>query len=317
MSYIFIPKSNVLMPKDEIFVPSRVCGFFKMEAIRPDGRKRLVADWFPNLITDGGLNRMAYGGYLSACHVGTSNSAPNVANTTLAGYVGGTTTVQSSSYGAQPTEPYYAWKRITYRFNVGVATGNLAEVGVATAAANGGSTVLFSRALVLDGGGSPTTITILPDEVLDVTYELRNYPPLVDVSQTLTITGSGSHDMVTRAAFVTSSNWSYRLGSAVSFNTSGVDGFVYNGTIGAITTGPSGNASNVQQYNVGNYVENSLERQGGYGFGLNQGNLVGGITAARYETTHGYYQTSFSPAITKDATKTLSFVFKTSWARNV
>lgn len=317
MSNIIIPKSNVLMPKDEIFVPSKLCGFFKMEAIRPDGRKRLVADWFPNLITDAGLNRMAYGGYLNACHVGTNNTPPNVLNNSLVGYVGGTTTVQSSSYGAQSTAPYYGWKRITYRFNVGVATGNLAEVGIATAAANGGSTVLFSRALILDINSNPTTITILPDEVLDVTYELRNYPPLVDVPQTLTITGSGSHDMVTRAAFVTSSSWGLYLGGGVSFNTSGVDGFVFNGSIGAITSGPSGNSSNVSQYNVGSYVENSLERSGGYGFGLNQGNLAGGITAARYQTTLGYYQTSFSPAITKDATKTLSFVFKTTWARNV
>lgn len=317
MTTIIVPRRNILEPKDEVFVPSRVCGFFKMEAIRPDGRKRVVADWFPNLITDVGLNRMAYGGYLTACHVGTNNTPPNVLNTSLAGYVGGTTTIQAESYGAQSTAPYYGWKRRTYRFNVGVATGNLAEVGIATAAANGGSTVLFSRALILDNLGSPTTITILADEVLDVTYEIRNYPPLVDVLQTITITGSGAHDTVTRAAYVTSSNWGRSLGGAVSFNTSGYDGAVYNGVIGAITTGPSGNGANVSQYNVGNYVENSLERQGGYGFGLNQANLAGGITAAQYETTHGEYQTSFTPAITKDATKTLSLVFKTSWTRNV
>lgn len=309
----------IIVPDRQIIVPfqSRVGGFFKLEAVRPDGRRRVLADWFPNLITDVGLNRMASGGYLNACHVGTASTAPTVLDTALLGYVGGTTTIQSSSYGAQTSAPYYGWKRITYRFAVGAATGNLAEVGIATAAANGGSTVLFSRALILDGGGSPTTISILADEVLDVTYELRNYPPLVDVNQTITITGSGSHDMVTRAAHVTNSYWGYGLGSGVSFNTSGVDGYVYNGALGAITSGPSGSGSNVTQYNIGSYVNLSLERIGGYGYGLNQGNLTGGITAARYQTTLGWYQTSFSPAIAKDATKTLSLSFKTTWARNV
>jgi hypothetical protein len=317
MSNLFLPKHEVLMPKQEIFVPSRLGGFFKMEAVRPDGRRRLLADWFPNLITDRGLNQIAYGGYMNACHVGTSNTAPNVLDTILAGYVGGTTTIQAGSYGAQATPPYYGWKRLTYRFNVGVATGNLAEVGIATRAANGGSTVLFSRALILDGGGAPTSITVLADEVLDVTYELRNYPPLTDVLQTVTITGSGTHDLVTRAAFVTGTGWSYSLGSAASFNTSGVDGFVFNGSIGAITSGPGGSHYNVSQYNVGSYVDNSLERSGGFGFGLNQGNLAGGITASRFQTTLGYYQTSYAPFINKDATKTISFVFKTNWARNV
>ena len=37
-------------------------GWYKFEAVRPDGTKRLLADWFPNLITDAGLERMAGNG---------------------------------------------------------------------------------------------------------------------------------------------------------------------------------------------------------------------------------------------------------------
>lgn len=296
-------------------------GFFKLEAIRPDGRRRLLADWFPNLITDVGLNRIGTGSYLTACHVGTGTATPNVLDTGLAGYVGGTTTYQADTDGAMSTPPYYGWRKITYRFGTGVAAGNLAEVGIATAATNGGGTILFSRARILDGNGNPSTVTVQSDEVLDVTYELRLYPDLADTVQAgVTITGFGVVDVTTRAAYVTNQYWGNFLGRTISFNpTGGTNGHVSNGTLGAITSGPSGTSasSSGYAYNVGSYANNSLERTGGFGFGLNYGNLSGGIKCAWFYTTLGIYQCGFSQAIPKDNTNTISFVFKVAWTRNV
>lgn len=301
----------------EIVMRPRMCGFFKLEAVRLDGTKRLLADWFPNLITDVGLNRVGSGSYLNACHVGTNNTAPSVADTTLAGYRAGTTTVVASSDGAQPSAPYYGWKRKTFSFGIGAASGNLNEVGVATAAANGGATILFSRALILDEFGSPTTVTVLVDEVLDVTYELRLYPPLVDVTQTVSITGSGSHDIITRARDVTSYRWSSFLGNGVTFDPYGGSSLTArSGELGAITGGPSGTSESSGTCWTLAYGNNNLYRDGGASFALHQGN-VGGIRSIAWHTSLGAFQTRFDPVIDKTDTKTLNVVFRVAWARNV
>lgn len=294
-------------------------GFFKLEAVKLDGTRRPLTGWFPNLITDAGLNRIGTGSYINACHVGTNNTAPANANTSLAGYLAGTTTVVADTNGAQSAAPYYGWRRKTFRFGIGAAAGNLSEVGVATAAANGGSTILFSRALILDEFGDPTTITVLSDEILDVTYECRLYPMLTDVTQTgVTITGSGTHDITTRAAIVTSSaSWARYIGNVASFDPEGGTTLsARNGTLGAITGGPSGTGGGSSACYNAAYGNNNLYRDGGANFTLSQGNMAGGISAVQFYTSLGSYQVGFSPAIDKTATKTLNLIFRISWARN-
>lgn len=303
---------------NEILLRPTLKGFFKLTAIRPDGRQRPLTGWFPNLITDVGLNRIGTGSYLSACHVGNNNTTPTVNDTILGGFVAGTTTVQTSSAGAQTTEPYYGWKTITYRFAQGTATGNLAEVGIATARTNGGTTILFSRALILDELGAPTTVTVLADEVLDVTYQIRLYPPLVDATQTgMTVTGSGTHDVTARARAVTSGLWGSFLGTLATFDpTGGTYITAYNGAIGTILGSPSGTSGGAGAYNLA-YGNNNLYRDGGVTFGLNTANLSGGHKSYAITTSLGLYQLEFSPTINKTATKTLNMIFRLAWARNV
>ena len=301
----------------EVIVRPKLCGFFKLEAIRLDGTVRPLTGWFPNLITDTGLNRIGTGSYMNACHVGTNNTAPNVSNTTLAGYRAGSTWVVGSSEGAQYAPPYYGWKRKTYRFNIGVASGNLNEVGIATAAANGGATILFSRALILDEFGAPTTVTVLADEILDVTYELRLYPPLVDVTQTVDITGSASHEVITRAAAVTGNTWYHFLGKGMTFDPyGGATWYARSGEIGDITAWPSGTSSGGGYVWTNPYVNNSLYRTGGCNYALSQGN-VGGIRSISWYSSLGSFQTRFDPVIDKTLTKTLTVSFRVDWARNV
>lgn len=313
MTQIWIPSKEIIVELPT--ARPRACGLFKFTAIRPDGRERPLTDWFPNLITDVGLNRIGQGSYLTACQVGTNNTAPNVSDTSLAGYLAGTTTRQATSEGAQSTPPYYGWTRITYRFAAGVAAGNIAEVAIATTAANPGS-VNFSRALVLDEFGDPSTVTVLSDEVLDVTYELRLYPPLDDEVGTFTVSGSGDHDYVLRASSVTSNTaWASYLGGVASLNAYGSTQLsVYNGAVGAITSTPSGTSNSTAVANAA-YSNNSLTRTGSGTFGLNVGNLTGGISAVRYITSLGAYQYSVDPIIDKTNTKTLILTNRISWSR--
>src|SRR5690606_31940294 len=74
MTHIWVPRAKIIEPRRELRVTHGLCGRFKLEAERPDGQRRLLADWFPNLITNAGLNRIGTSsGWLTACAVGTGS----------------------------------------------------------------------------------------------------------------------------------------------------------------------------------------------------------------------------------------------------
>lgn len=310
---IIIPNKNLLVPNDEIVVPHRLAGYYKIEAVREDGSRRLLADWFPNLITTNGLDLIGSGlGLFAVCVVGTGNTTPSNSDTALQTLVGQHSSIISSNQAAQASAPYYGQSTITFRFNAGVATGNLAEVGVGQS-----STSLFSRALILDGGGSPTTITVLSSEALDVTYQLRNYSPASDVTGSITVQGV-TYNYTVRAALANSTIW------APSSNSRGGIGSVtaFNGVIGAVTAvSPSGSSSAFDGIANASYSSGSFQRDAACTCGLTAGNLAGGITALQVlfdpqSATHlGGIQIGLDAAIPKDATKVLSMSFRHSWAR--
>ena len=288
---------------------TQCAGWFKIEATRPDGTRRVLADWFPNLILNGGLDRMgANADYLNWCQVGSGSTAPVATQTALVNQVAGTNTRQNNVNGAQASAPYYGWYRRTYRFAQGVAAGNLSEVGVGWATTGS----LFSRALILDGGGNPTTITVLSDEVLDVTYELRRYPGTVDLTGTVVLDGV-THNWVSRAADVTDQG-SWAGASAMPLDSA----LAYNGDIGAVTTSkPSGTFDTLSVTPLA-YSSGSYARASTVSAGLNQANFSGGIRSIvnfGYYGGVGRYQIQFNPAIPKDNTKVLSLTIQHTWAR--
>lgn len=313
---------NGLLRRDlELIVPgapNRMAGRYKIEAIRPDGRRRLCADWFPNLITDIGLDRFGNADWRTYCQVGSGNSTPTVGDTGLQTLVAATSTKNSELTSTQPSSPYYGSRTIVYRFATGVAAGNLSEVGVGWASAGS----LFSRALILDGGGSPTTITVLADETLDVTYELRIYAPEVDSAFEFEMS-SVTYDCVSRAANVTSTNFWIPPPAALNPGSTG-NHRVTNGALGAITGTPSGSNASPDSTSISSYSNGTYYRDMTLGFSLNFGNLSGGISnlCLGYSfiggggfSILGARQISFSPAIDKDATKVLSLTLRQQWAR--
>lgn len=289
---------------------TQCAGWFKIEAIRPDGTRRVLADWFPNLILNGGLDRMGENAdYLNWCQVGSGSTAPIAAQTALVNRIAGTNTQQANVSGAQASAPYYGWIRRTYRFAQGVAAGNLSEVGVGWAASGS----LFSRALILDGGGSPTTITVLSDEVLDVTYELRKYPGSVDLTGSVVLDGV-TYSWVSRVADVTTaSRWAGTPAQVLS------QAYVFNGPISGVTGSPSGTSLQVgigaSAYSPGSYTRRHVVSAG-----LGAGNLSGGVRSLHVygvglASGSASYQIQFDPAIPKDNTKVLSLTIQHTWAR--
>lgn len=133
--------------------------------------------WSDNAILDSGIARLlgVDGDVITHIQVGTSSTAVDPVNDKgLKNWLVGTgnTAVDSGkSFGWNNSEGF-GWTRLTRQFGEGVAAGIIAEVGAGWAA-NGDT--LFSRALITDGAGNPTTITVLSDEYLTVIYELRRF----------------------------------------------------------------------------------------------------------------------------------------------
>jgi hypothetical protein len=319
---IIIPSKKIIEPNREISRNTELSGWWKLSAVKKDtGVARELTDWFPNIITDVGLNRMGTAtDTLGFCGVGTGSTAPTAADTGLVAAVGARTgSIINATSGSQASEPYYGWVNRTYRFGEGVAEGNLSEIGIFNASTSG---IMWSRALILDGLGDPTTITVLDDEYLDATYQLRIYPPLTDIEDEIII-GGVTYNYTLRASSVTGTNWHpspYTGGlggggvQSTSWHTA------HAGVIGSITSSPAGVTSGVSQVLLASYADTSLERAYTLTWDLVTGN-IGGIRSVTTSvgqntpSTCGRFQIDFGAAIPKDGTKILSLEFKHAWGR--
>lgn len=290
-------------------------GRFTMFAHSSRGTRLVAA--FDNLILNAGLNQIGTAGADSFCQVGTGSTAPAVTDTALVSLVAGTSTVQSAfptngTYVAGP--PAYVEASKTWRFAAGAAAGNLAEVGIGWASSGS----LFSRALILDGGGAPTTITILSDEVLDVTYTSRVYLP-ADVTGTVTIAGV-NYDYTLRPIGV-AANWN--PGNLIAGAVADAPGNMstWSGTLGSLTANlPNGTqAGSATTTTLASYSNGSYARAATWRCGLNDGNLGGGFKTAYLAGANpngfGARQIEFSTNIPKDNTKVFNITSTLSWSR--
>lgn len=166
----------------------KVSGRYTFEVVnKKTGQARKLSERADNLLLESffreAVSGTGNGGYMTSIVVGTGNTPPVVSDTTLEGFVAATrlnqggiipNTVNSTVY------PRYATRAFKKRFNgTEIANVPLSEVGV-TITPNPGTianatTPLASRALIVDALGNPTSITVLEDEFLDVTYELTTY----------------------------------------------------------------------------------------------------------------------------------------------
>lgn len=316
---IWVPKVKII--EADIAMKARIVGRYRMQVVREDGSVRLDTGWFDNLITNGGLDQFDSSSIFANAYVGSGNTAPAFTDTQLVALVGTSTGgVQSSSFTAQSSSPYFGTTTVTFSFPAGTATGNLSEIGVGPTA-----TTLFSRALILDGVGSPTTITILSNEQLNVTYQLGQIVPLTDVVGSITITGIGSVSTTLRAANATAQNiWAYRTndppycpgdGGPNNANTCSV----FNAGIGAITGQPAGGLNGFSSATHSSYTNGTFQRTVTCTYGLSVGN-VGGINSAtvafgNISVSRGQYQIGFGTTIAKDSTHVLTLNYTNSWSR--
>lgn len=302
----------------DINLQSEVEGYYTIELFKVDdsgrevtGSRRQPIPTFKNLITNAGLDRMgSTSGYIGYCQVGSGSTPATVNDVSLASRVAGVSTIVSNNTGAMPSAPYYAFSTRTFQFPAGVATGNISEVGVGWALTD----ALFSRALIVDGAGTPTTITVLSDEILQVTYQLRYYAPTADVTGTLTLNGV-STSWISRASGVNA--W-----GSIGDISEGLYSFdlneqrAHDGAINASVVGtPAGSRSPRSSISDDAYSAGSYTRTGSVTWDIERANFAGGIQSVFIRKGIGSYQIGFTPPIMKTSAQTLTLKFSHSWAR--
>jgi hypothetical protein len=302
-------------------------GRYKIKKFDANGLCNFEGEWFDNLITNAGLdnigNPQGYnlgGPYLNSyCCVGTGTTAPSDTDTFLTNYgvaSSGILGATSKTYNAGP--PSY-WAAVwVYTFSAGTATGTWSEIGVGNFYTNTATEpTLFSHALITSGG-SLTTITVLSTESLQVTYELDYYINTTTNSYSFTMSSVSYSGNYLRADVTTPPSIDQGcIYNAFGNNTAAI--YVYNGTIGSITSSPSGSVAggpNGSTSSQGTYTSGSYFQSFTVSFSTSQGNVTGGISA--FMTTvsaHGNYQFSVTPSIPKTSSYQMSITFNYSWAR--
>ena len=278
-----------------------------------ESEQRIVTDWFPNLITNGGLDYLGEHSFQNGsvyCQVGAGSTAPAFTDTTLISYLANTNSV--SDVDSVNLITLYQQKIRTYSFGEGVAAGNLAEVGVGWATSGS----LFSRALILDSEGDPTTITVLSDEYLTVIYSYRIYGILADTTGSVTFTGDlgGTYGYTIRHGKYRSGFYTFGLDRAMKWNALNFYCTVYDGTIGAINEEPSGNSSNPLTNTVAAYTPSSLLIATTVLLTPAQGNFDDSIKSLQVPL-NCFWQVEFNPVIPKTDQDSLSLTFELTWGR--
>lgn len=276
---------------------------------------------FSNLITNRGLNQIGTsGGWATHCYVGTGTVPPSESDTTMSAYKTTSNSLISTLNTPGSAPDWICRSSRTFVFNAGTISSNITEVGVGWAVSPVNS--LWSRELIVDSGGNPIAITVLPTEILEVVYTLSLRVPQSDFSGSFTL-NSIVYNYIGRAQ--SASAW--RVGNDTPmYGPYMGDVRIAGATISASIAGePTGSfAAGSPSSNNLAYVDNSKARSCVTSFALSQGNGTGGVQVftiyPRGSTPTDCfvvyrYQVRLDKPIPKTNLNTMSFTWSHSWDR--
>ena len=285
-----------------------------------DGALHKDCGWSENLILDSGLNYLfsTTANLMGRAEVGTGTTVAAVTQTQLIASLGvgpptggGAAAITAVNAGT----PTFASK-LTYSFTFtqGAIIGNITEVGVGPA----GAGALFSRALIVDGGGTPISVAVASIDQVIVLYELTIVPIITDTTGTIVFNGV-STTYVARAYDLNN------FGTNISSLVNGIAGprtrvlEVYSGVVAAssatlsaltgagmspLAAAPYNTAATYVAYGVGSF---STTVQLVWNSTVANQNI--GSVNINDSTLGNKYQISFSPAIAKTNTQALTINF--------
>lgn len=310
----------------------KLAGRFKLSVMGATGEVTKDTGWFSNLITNQGLDWLGasptgggtdtYGGTNTwgFAFVGTGNTPPAFTDTTMQANVTPAALVSSSNGHYQSgTPPYYSFIT-TYQWAQGAIVGNLSEVGVGNLANQNppytGTPILFSHALIVDGSGNPTTLSVTSTDTLTVTYESRLYINTTDTNYSLVINGV-TYSGIYRPAQITTA---WYIPVLIPSTDGGRYPLVqyFSGAIGPTTgqpsgPGPSGNPAQIS-WTFGTYTNGTYTIQCTGNIPANSQGAIN-VTAIQLTTTLGSWQFSVSPSWNRLATQNISTTWALSWGR--
>lgn len=294
---------------------SKLKGMYRISVYRKDGSIRYEGDWFENIITNNGLNYLLStggSGWGTSIFVGSGTSTPTVSQTSLDNLLMTNNTNNSQTISVQGSAPYYSTYTLVKRFPAVPSGGyNISEVGVGASSTN-----LFSRALIQDSVGNPITLSLLQDEILEVTYQLRNYPSLTagDYAQSGVDISGTSYTFTWRACGVTTAvYWDPSYGYSTSYAQ------LFTGAVGSVTAAnPSGTGSLQVTGSAATYTNGTYYRQFTGTFGLTVANQTSAsilINMGSSSAASAKYQAAISPSITKTGSQILALTWQQSVGR--
>lgn len=307
-----------------INIQNKLTGEFRLLVKRADGTEEDTG-WFSNLILDQGLDRLgnsSSGAIMQFAQVGSGTIAPAVTQTSLQTYVAGGQSVpaaQASSTANEGAPLYRTTLTYTFAFLQGAVVGNITEVGTGWAASGA---ALFSRALILDNLGNPTSITLVPIDQLTVFYRLRFNPILTDTTGSILL-GVTNYNYTMRVSNVGSfANIQFLLNSSNNFSVAQtVNIFPYpaGSLLGPVTGVPTGTVGTAGTAVTAAYSPGTYYRDSTFTLSITQGNVAGGIQALRFVWPQSYsvmnFQLRFDTPIPKTNTNVLTLTLRFSWGR--
>lgn len=156
---------------------AELAGRVKLQ-ISGGARGTIEYPWQDNMILDQGFEQLIVHGSNSTAipfisiGVGSSSQAVQPTDTGLISPIAFTPHTASGVTHGWDADGGFGWSRASRSFARGAAAGNVSELTAGYAKNN---TSAMARALVRDEMGNPTTITVLSDEVLTVTWEWRRW----------------------------------------------------------------------------------------------------------------------------------------------
>ena len=160
-----------------IEIPISVGGWYELEK-----NGELVAS-FPNIITDVGLDALASNAedasLLNLCGLGAGTTPPEYADTALESPLISTAMTSFIGGVVSSSTPYGQYSQTDYTLAGRSGDFSYSEIGIITR-----SGALFSRSLIKDMLGNPTSLFVAAGETLKIRYRLYKYPPPDDVIAT-------------------------------------------------------------------------------------------------------------------------------------
>lgn len=299
-----------------------------------DGSIIADTDFQKNMILDTGLDFFGGGQGVSMfdnCLVGSGTLAPKATDKVLGSFVAKHSSIDEELSGSEPyffgDPEYKVWHQKTYRF-FNLEGKTVSEVGLASKFTSQSSYYLCTKALIKNSEGSPISITLKKDEVLEITYRVWQVfavaDSIFDINVADDVGGSKAFTAICRLAGVNDEAAEYpeKVGRVLEADTdTGAnfnDFYSYAGDIGDATTTPlmsmgSASSATFSQYESGTYTRDL--------------NVFFGLDDARYPvrsvlvpTTMGTFQVQYSSKegdepIPKSKNDTLTIPIRFTWSR--